>query len=76
MLFLITPEFYRFFLWKVLHMAIDTMDHFYVMMKFSEQEHNSQLSYPDQSGYHNVNLHCNLQVFLISLVHHMTLIAI
>ena len=36
----------------------------------------SPLSYPDHSGYHNVNLHCNLQVFLISLVYYMTLIAI
>ena len=57
-------------------MAIDTMDHFYVMMEFSEHERNSQLTYPDHSGYHNVNLHCNLQVFLISLVFYMTLIAV
>ena len=57
-------------------MAIDTLDHFYVMMKFSEHECNSQLSHPDHPGYHNVNLHCNLQVFLISEVYYITLIAI
>ena len=53
-------------------MAIDTMDHFYVMMKFSKHECNSQLSYPDHSGYHNINL----QMFIISLVYYLTLIAI
>ena len=47
-------------------MTIDTMDCFYVMVEFSKHERNSQLTYPDHSGYHNVNLHCNLQVFLIS----------
>ena len=46
-------------------MAIDTMDHFYVKMKCSEHEHNSQLSYPDHSGYHNVKLHYNLQLFYV-----------
>ena len=51
-----TPELYRVFLWKVLHMAIDTMDCFYVKMKFSEHEHNSQLSYPDHPGNPNVKL--------------------
>ena len=63
--FLITPEFYRIFLWKVLHTAIDITDHFCMTTKFSKHECNSQLSYPDHSRYHNVNFHCNLQVFLI-----------
>ena len=48
------------------------MDHFHIKMKFSEHEYNSQLSYLDHSGYHNGNLHCNLQVFSISLLHYMT----
>ena len=47
-------------------MAIDNVNHFYVKIKLSKHECNSQLSYPDHSGCHNVNLHCNLQVFLIS----------
>ena len=36
---LITPEFHRIFLWKVLHMAINIMDHFYMTTKFSKHEH-------------------------------------
>ena len=71
--FLITPEFYRIFLWKVLHMAINITDRFCMIMKFSKHENNSQLSYPDHSRYHNVNFHCNLQVFLICWVHYMKL---
>ena len=55
--FLITPEFYRVFLWKVLHMAINIVDCFCMTMKFSKHERNSH------SRYHNINLHCNLQCF-------------
>ena len=44
-------------------MAIDTVDCFYVKMKFSEYEGNTQLSCPDHSGYHKVKLHCNWCVF-------------
>ena len=40
------------------------MGHFCMTMNFSKHEHNSKLPYPDHSRYHNVNLHCNLQVFL------------
>ena len=63
--FLTTPEFYRIFLCKVLHMAINITDHFFMTMKFSKHEHNSQLSYPNHSRCHNVNFHGNLQDFLI-----------
>ena len=63
--FLIPPEFYRIFLWKVLLMAINIMDLFCMTIKFSKHERNSQLLYPDHSRCHNVNFQCNLQEFLI-----------
>ena len=53
-------EFYRVFLWKVLHKTINILDHFCMTMKFYKHEHNSQLSYPDHSKCHNVNFYCNL----------------
>ena len=34
--FLITPEFHRIFLWKVLHAAINIMDHFCMTTNFSK----------------------------------------
>ena len=63
--FLITPEFYRVFFWKVLHIAVNIVNCFCMTMIFSKHDCNRQLSYPDHSRYHNANLHCNLQVFII-----------
>ena len=40
-------------------------------MKLSEHEHNCQVSYPDYSGYHYVNLCFNWQFFATCLVHEM-----
>ena len=62
--FLLTPEFFRVFLWKVLDTVINIIDHFCMIMKFSAHEACSELSYPDHSRRHNINLHCNLQLFL------------
>ena len=66
-IFVITVQLYMFFTLTVLYTAANVMVHLYDVMKFSENQHNCQLSYPDHSGYHYVILQFNSQTFATCL---------
>ena len=62
-------EFYFYNNYSVVHVfhtAIDIVVHFYGGMKFFEHEQNCELSCPDHSGYHYVNLHFNFNLIYSS----------
>ena len=54
-----------------MHTAVDIVVHFYGTMIFSEHKRNCQLSYPDNSGCHYINMYFKWQTFATYSVHYM-----